>query len=216
MRTLPRPKKTHAMIKRIFALCLSLLAAGVSAQECIPLDSRSGHIRWEVRPSEGDALPAVPAIVPGCVFASYVAAGVEADPNFGDNAYRTDKSRYDRNFRYTGLFPTPPVGEGRTLWLRFEGVNRKGTDRLNGQQLGHLDGFMQPGDYDITRLVAPDGENRLEVEVEWVGYPVPNFRSPTYISSAGWDWMPYAPGLLSGITDDVYLSLSGDVRLVEP
>ena len=216
MRTLPRPKKTHAMIKRIFALCLSLLAAGVSAQECIPLDSRSGHIRWEVRPSEGDALPAVPAIVPGCVFASYVAAGVEADPNFGDNAYRTDKSRYDRNFRYTGLFPTPPVGEGRTLWLRFEGVNRKGTVRLNGHQLGHLDGFMQPGDYDITRLVAPDGENRLEVEVEWVGYPVPNFRSPTYISSAGWDWMPYAPGLLSGITDDVYLSLSGDVRLVEP
>lgn len=145
MRTLPRPKKTHAMIKRIFALCLSLLAAGVSAQECIPLDSRSGHIRWEVRPSEGDALPAVPAIVPGCVFASYVAAGVEADPNFGDNAYRTDKSRYDRNFRYTGLFPTPPVGEGRTLWLRFEGVNRKGTVRLNGHQLGHLDGFMQPG-----------------------------------------------------------------------
>lgn len=204
------------MIKRIFALCLSLLAAGVSAQECIPLDSRSGHIRWEVRPSEGDALPAVPAIVPGCVFASYVAAGVEADPNFGDNAYRTDKSRYDRNFRYTGLFPTPPVGEGRPLWLRFEGVNRKGTVRLNGHQLGHLDGFMQPGDYDITRLVAPDGENRLEVEVEWVGYPVPNFRSPTYISSAGWDWMPYAPGLLSGITDDVYLSLSGDVRLVEP
>ena len=204
------------MIKRIFALCLSLLAAGISAQECIPLDSRSGHIRWEVRPSEGDALPAVPAIVPGCVFASYVAAGVEADPNFGDNAYRTDKSRYDRNFRYTGLFPTPPVGEGRTLWLRFEGVNRKGTVRLNGHQLGHLDGFMQPGDYDITRLVAPDGENRLEVEVEWVGYPVPNFRSPTYISSAGWDWMPYAPGLLSGITDDVYLSLSGDVRLVEP
>ena len=204
------------MMKRIFALCLSLLASGVSAQECIPLDSRSGHIRWEVRPSEGDALPAVPAIVPGCVFASYVAAGVEADPNFGDNAYRTDKSRYDRNFRYTGLFPTPPVGEGRTLWLRFEGVNRKGTVRLNGHQLGHLDGFMQPGDYDITRLVAPDGENRLEIEVEWVGYPVPNFRSPTYISSAGWDWMPYAPGLLSGITDDVYLSLSGDVRLIEP
>lgn len=95
-------------------------------------------------------------------------------------------------------------------------MNRKGTVRLNGHQLGHLDGFMQPGDYDITRLVAPDGENRLEVEVEWVGYPVPNFRSPTYISSAGWDWMPYAPGLLSGITDDVYLSLSGDVRLVEP
>lgn len=66
-------------------------------------------------------LPAVPAIVPGCVFASYVAAGVEADPNFGDNAYRTDKSRYDRNFRYTGLFPTPPVGEGRTCGSASKG-----------------------------------------------------------------------------------------------
>ena len=95
------------MIKRIFALCLSLLAAGVSAQERIPLDSRSGHIRWEVRPSEGDALPAVPAIVPGCVFASYVAAGVEADPNFGDNAYRTDKSRYDRNSATRGFSQRP-------------------------------------------------------------------------------------------------------------
>ena len=42
------------------------------------------------------------------------------------------------------------------------------------------------------------------------------YKRQTYISSAGWDWMPYAPGLLSGITDDVYLSLSGDVRLVEP
>lgn len=74
----------------------------------LPLDSRSGHIRWEVRPSEGDALPAVPAIVPGCVFASYVAAGVEADPNFGDNAYRTDKSRYDRNLPLHGALPNAP------------------------------------------------------------------------------------------------------------
>lgn len=204
-------------MKKFFAICLTLLAWGTSAQQPIPLDSRSGNIRWEVRPlDDKPALPPVEAIVPGCVFASYVAAGLEEDPDFGDNAYRVDKSRYDRDFCYTGVFPTPAIAEGSTLWLHFEGVNRKAVVRLNGHLLGRLDGFMQRGCYDITPLVTRGGENRLTVEVEWVGFPVPNFRSPTYIASAGWDWMPYAPGLLSGITDDVYLSLSGDVRLVDP
>lgn len=203
-------------MKRFYTLCLLLLAATVAAQQRIPLDSRSGHIRWEVQPLDGEDLPAVEALVPGCVFASYVAAGLEEDPDFGDNAYRVDRKRYDRDFRYTGVFRTPRLAEGRTLWLHFEGVNRKAAITLNGHPLGRLDGFMQPGVYDITPLVLPDGENRLEVEVAWVGHPVPNFRSPTYISSAGWDWMPYAPGLLSGITDDVYLSCSGDVRILEP
>ncbi|HIY47880.1 MAG TPA: discoidin domain-containing protein [Candidatus Alistipes faecigallinarum] len=207
------------MTKRLqLLLGLALFATGaLCAQPRIALDSRSGHIRWEVRPvTETTGLPAVEAIVPGSVFTSYVAAGVEADPNFGDNAYRVDKSRYDRDFLYTGTFKTPEIGAGRTLWLHFEGVNRKGTVRLNGHTLGHLDGFMQRGDYDITGLVRPGGENRLEVEVEWVGLPVPNLRSPTYIASSSWDWMPYVPGLLSGITDDVYLTTTGDVRLIDP
>ena len=207
------------MTKRLqLLLGLALFATGaLCAQPRIALDSRSGHIRWKVRPvTETTGLPAVEAIVPGSVFTSYVAAGVEADPNFGDNAYRVDKSRYDRDFLYTGTFKTPEIGAGRTLWLHFEGVNRKGTVRLNGHTLGHLDGFMQRGDYDITGLVRPGGENRLEVEVEWVGLPVPNLRSPTYIASSSWDWMPYVPGLLSGITDDVYLTTTGDVRLIDP
>ena len=207
------------MTKRLhLLLALAIFATGaLCAQPRIALDSRSGHIRWEVRPvADTTGLPAVEAIVPGCVFVSYVAAGVEEDPNFGDNAYRVEKSRYDRDFLYTGTFRTPAIEPGRTLWLHFEGVNRKGTVRLNGHTLGHLDGFMQRGDYDITDLVQPGGENRLEVEVEWVGLPVPNLRSPTYISSAGWDWMPYVPGLLSGITDDVYLTTTGDVRLIDP
>lgn len=46
--------------------------------------------------------------------------------------------------------------------------------------------------------------------------PIANHASPTYISSAGWDWMPYVPGLLGGITDDVYFTTSGDVSLVDP
>jgi hypothetical protein len=42
----------------------------------------------------------VKAIVPGAVFTSYVNAGVEKDPNYGDNIYKVDQSKYNRNFWY--------------------------------------------------------------------------------------------------------------------
>lgn len=187
------------------------------AEERISLASDSGNIRWEVEPVGSEpALEKVAAVVPGCVFTSYVEAGVEADPNFGDNVHRVDKARYDRDFVYTGKFLSPKVEAGKRLWLNFEGVNRKAKVYLNDEQLGLLDGFMDRGFYDITSLIKSGEENTLKVVVEWVGHPVPNFRSPTYISSASWDWMPYVPGLLSGITDDVYLSFSGDVKLIDP
>ena len=205
-------------MKKLSLLTLFLCATlTLTARQRISLDSHSGNIVWEVRPlDEANPLPAIEAQVPGCVFASYVAAGIEENPEFGDNVYRVDKSRYDGDFLYTGRFRTPHIDPGKRLWLHFEGVNRKAVIRLNGEMLGTLDGFMQRGCYDITKLLRPDAENVLTVEVEWVGFPVPNFRSPTYISSAGWDWMPYAPGLLSGITDDVYLTTSGEVRILDP
>lgn len=158
----------------------------------------------------------VSGVVPGTVFGSYVKAGLEADPNFGDNAYKVDKSKYDRNFWYRTQFSIPAMQEGETLWLNFEGINRKGEIYLNGNRLGLLDGFMNRGKFDITRLLNPQGENVLVVLAYWVGLPVPNYASPTYISSASWDWMPYVPGLLSGITDDVYLTTSGSVTMVDP
>ncbi len=187
------------------------------AQQRLSLNSDAEGVEWTVQPVEQDGtLPAVSAVVPGCAFNSYVVAGIEKDPNFGDNAYTVDKKLYDRDFLYTCTFATPQIGEGEHLWLNFEGVNRKAEVYLNDKWLGHLDGFMHRGLYDITSIVKAEGVNTLKVEVEWVGHPVPNFRSPTYIASASWDWMPYVPGLLSGITDDVFLTTSGDAKLQDP
>ena len=75
---------------------------------------------------------------------------------------------------------------------------------------------MHRGNFDITDLLSKDGKNVLAVLVHWVGTPVPNYASPTYMSCAGWDWMPYVPGLLTGITDDVYLTKTGEVSIVDP
>ena len=87
---------------------------------------------------------------------------------------------------------------------------------LNGIRLGLLDGFMEKGNYDITNLLKKSGKNVLAVLVYWPTKPIANHASPTYISSDGWDWMPSVPGLLQGITDDVYLIRTGKVQIKEP
>ncbi|WP_419032109.1 glycoside hydrolase family 2 protein, partial [Dysgonomonas gadei] len=221
------------MSKKILILTCMLAVWAVhyiNAQNTkISLNSDAGNIHWKVRAQDevggnGRQIMSsgynmsdwIAAVVPGTVFGSYVETGLEEDPNFGDNAYKVDKSKYDKNFWYRGEFDTPALSDGELLWLNFEGINRKGEIYLNGNRLGLLDGFMDRGKFDITGLVNKNGRNVLVVLAYWVGLPVPNHASPTYISSASWDWMPYVPGLLSGITDDVYLSTSREVSMVDP
>lgn len=159
---------------------------------------------------------AVEAIVPGTVFSSYVNAGIEEDPNFGDNIHRVDRSKYDRSFWYRTEFSIPSDFYKEHIWLNFNGVNRKAEIYLNGQPLGTLDGFMERGQYDITHKLNPSGKNILAVLVHIPATPLANQGSPTYLSSGGWDWMPYVPGLNSGITDKVWLSNTGHTTIIDP
>lgn len=213
------------------ALMFTLLLSSITShaqKEKILLNSKENQIEWKVKAQAEIDNPSVmmsdhfdtkgwvQATVPGTVFGSYVAEGLEPDPNFGDNAYTVDKSKYDRNFWYRTEFISPEVKTGEKVWLNFEGINRKGEVFLNGIRLGLLDGFMHRGNFDITDLLSEKGENVLAVLVHWVGTPVPNYASPTYVSCAGWDWMPYVPGLLSGITDDVYLTKTREVSIIDP
>ena len=209
--------------------CLLLSAQKARAQsKFFDLDSTNTAVKWQLTPQSavGENVAAlfaadynsnnwVKAVMPGATFTSYVDAKLEKDPNFGDNIYQVDKAKYDRDFWYRAQFRVPKAN-GRTVWLNFEGVNRKGDVYFNGEKLGVLDGFMERGHYDITRLIKPKANNVLAVLVHWPGLPIPNRASPTYIPSASWDWMPYVPGLLSGITDDVYLTTSGALTLDDP
>ena len=212
-------------------LILTLLLSSITSQaqkEKISLNSEGNLAVWRVKAQAEVTDPSlimsvryntegwVKATVPGTVFGSYVSEGLEPDPNFGDNAYTIDKSKYDRNFWYRTEFLSPKVETGEKVWLNFEGVNRKGEIFFNGTRLGLLDGFMHRGNFDVTDLLSKEGKNVLAVLVHWVGTPVPNYASPTYVSCAGWDWMPYVPGLLSGITDDVYLTKTREVSMIDP
>ncbi len=223
------------LVKPILFSMGLLLAGKAMAQDrqtVLNLDSANPTIQWKVQPQEtvgGDpaalfapnynATSWITAQVPGTVFTSYVNAGLEKDPNFGDNIYQVDKTKYNRDFWYRTQFrvlDNTNGGAGKRIWLNFRGINRKGDIYFNGANLGRLDGFMERGHFDITSLIRKSQDNVLAVLVHWPGLPIPNRASPTYISSDGWDWMPSVPGLLSGITDDVYLTSSGPVTLVDP
>lgn len=199
----------------VFLVSILSLTSASSQSKRVYLDSEGGQ-HWELRAEADNNGSWTKAIVPGTVFASFVANGTEKDPNFGDNIYKVDRTKYDRNFWYRTELKVPAgFVKGRTF-LGFKGINRKADIFLNGTKLGNLDGFMQPAEYDITKLLLKDQPNILTVLVYIPIQPLGNFASPTYISSAGWDWMPYVPGLNSGITDKVYLSNMGDVSIQDP
>lgn len=218
------------IMKKIAILLFTMLCLkqGIIGQEKISLNSDSRIANWKLIPQSAvgrDSMKIfnedynvgswVDALVPGAVFTSYVNAGIEEDPNWGDNIYHVDKKKYDQNFWYRTSFVLPEKPKSR-LWLNFEGVNRKGTIYLNGILLGKLDGFMQRGKYDITNIYKKDKKNILAVLVQWPQRPVANYAMPSYMSSDSWDWMPAVPGLLQGITDDVYLTTTGDITIEEP
>lgn len=209
-------------------MALGLALAGLTLNAQTKQSLNSDKVQWKLAPQTDIGRDSVQlyapgfntanwvsAVVPGSAFTSYVEAGLEKDPNFGDNIYQVDKSKYNRNFWYrTELDIAKPAGQ--SVWLNFEGINRKGEVFFNGVRLGLLDGFMHRGKFNITDLVQTNKKNVLAVLVYWPTLPVPNLASPTYISSDGWDWMPSVPGLLQGITDDVFLTTTGNVTLVDP
>lgn len=157
----------------------------------------------------------VRAQVPGTVFGSYVQAGLEKEPTYGDNIYQVNKAKYDRDFWYRTEFTVPARHGAEKLWLNFDGVNRDADVYVNGRRVGGMRGFMQRGRFDVTNLVHAGSRNGLAV-LDHVPVGGANTASPSFICSGGWDWMPRVPGLNMGIYKDVYLSRTGAVSLADP
>jgi Beta-galactosidase/beta-glucuronidase len=158
----------------------------------------------------------VKAEVPGTVYAAFVKQGLEKDPNFADNIWVADRNKFDKPFWYTTSFSVPASFDKKKIWLNFDGVNRNAKVYLNGKLLGDVKNFMDNARFEISASVRKNGNNELAVLVDIPKTPMANLASPTYISSAGWDWMPYVPGLNSGITDKVFLSNSNDLTIQDP
>lgn len=209
------------------------------------LDSDNPQIEWKIKPqadinSSGREISmpgftitgGVKGVVPGVVFTSYVDAGIVPNPDYGDNIYKVDESFFNRPFWYRTEFTLPAnYAGGQHVWLHFDNTNRYADFYFNGVKLSgtsgstkDVSGHMLRTKYDVTSLIHRSGKNAIAVLItdanqkkrrgskEAFGISA----SPTYLAAAGWDWIPYIPGRLAGITGNVYLTFAGDVTMEDP
>lgn len=184
--------------------------------------------------SAGHSAPGwLPAIVPGTVLATYLAAGAIPDPFYGNQQEQISEAFFTHNdFWYRNTFHVSDDCRGRRLWLVFEGINWKADVYLNGTQLGSIAGAFIRTRFDITRTAILGGENCVAVLIHQVDHPGPvqhkilggqyrnggvlGLDSPTFLASIGWNWLPTIRGRNIGIWNHVRFETSGDVVLEDP
>ncbi|MBN2162747.1 MAG: discoidin domain-containing protein [Pontiellaceae bacterium] len=221
------------------------LCSGHAQDNRMSLDSSNPQINWEIKPQDdvkqsGEQVSkpgyrlkdAVKGVVPGIVFTAYVDAGLEKDPNYADNIQKVDEAFYSRPFWYRTEFDMPAsVKKGQRIWLNFDNVNRFADFYLNGQKISgtatstkDVSGHMLRSRFDVTDLVNLKGKNAVAVLIYDANQKKDRdakdqfgiSASPTYLAAAGWDWMPYVPGRLAGITGNAYIEVTGDVVMRDP
>ncbi|HEY1790475.1 MAG TPA: glycoside hydrolase family 2 [Verrucomicrobiae bacterium] len=179
----------------------------------------------------------IPAIVPGTVLTSYRAIGAIPDPWFGDQMSQISEAFYSSNdFWYRCHFTVPANDAGKHLWLNFDGINWKADIFLDGTKVGRIDGAFIRGHFDITAIAKPGTTNWLAVLIHHAAHPesgpkkllhkklgsrttngdLLGYDSPTFVASAGWNWLPIVRGREIGIWNSVRIETTGDVELIDP
>ncbi len=178
----------------------------------------------------------LPAVVPGTVLTSMIAAGRYSDPDFGLDNLAIPEKLARQDYWYRASFSIPKEAEHRSLQLRLDGVNYHAEVWLNGKRLGEMTGAFERGVFDLASAVHLEGENVLAVRVSPPPHPgIPNMQSialgsglnggalsldgPTFIVTEGWDWFPPMHDRDTGLWQGVHLVASdsvtlGDVKVV--
>jgi len=112
---------------------------------------------------------------------------------------------------YRTEFTLPTEAAGRTVWLRFGGINFKANVWLNGRQIAAADdiaGSWRIHEFDVTGTARVGEANALAVEVF---APTPSDLALTFV-----DWNPMPPDKVMGLYRPVAVATSGPVTLRHP
>ncbi len=191
----------------------------------------------EISSSEYDDSDWMPAVVPGTVLYSYIAAGAVPDPGIADNNLQISESYFNSDFWYRWKIDGNAEGagasadEGNRKILAFDGINWKADVFFNGKNVGNIAGAFRRGRFDVTDLWSESG-NTVAVHifknahfgaVKEKNAESPDFNggvlgadNPTFHATVGWDWMPSVRGRDSGIWNDVRIEDRSDVVLGDP
>ncbi|MEU2424129.1 discoidin domain-containing protein [Streptomyces sp. NPDC007851] len=221
-------------------------ALAVAADGTVPLESGWTLTLDDWAAGDGAALSRagadtgrrLPATVPGTVLGSLVDQGHLPDPVAGLNNLRIPEALSRHAWWYRRDFEVPRglrTGEGRHVWLEFDGVNHKAEIWLNGHGVGEVTFPFARSVIDVSTFLAAKGGNALAVRVSpvpvpgspgdkgpagesWVdaGADTMNRNSPTYLASSGWDWMPAVRDRAAGIWNHVRLRSTGHIVIGDP
>ncbi|KAL0335498.1 UNVERIFIED_CONTAM: Mannosylglycoprotein endo-beta-mannosidase [Sesamum radiatum] len=108
--------------------------------------------------------------------------------------------------------------------LNFRAINYSAEVYLNGRKEVLPKGMFRRHSIDVTDIIKPDGENLLAVLVYPPDHPgrIPpegggheeKILQHKYVE--GWDWMAPIRDRNTGIWDEVFLSVTGPVKIVDP
>src|ERR1700751_876785 len=130
--------------------------------------------------------------------------------NFSNIAMQTD-SPYAVSWWYRKQFAAPASDKGKTVCLKFDGINYRANIWLNGKQIANSNdvaGAWRTYEFNVTDAIKPAADNVLAVQV-WG--PTENDLAITFV-----DWNPAPPDKNMGLWREVYLTESGPVALRYP
>ncbi|KAL2469207.1 Mannosylglycoprotein endo-beta-mannosidase [Forsythia ovata] len=182
-------------------------------------------------PSSVPTSPWMEAVVPGTVLATLVNKQLVPDPFYGlENEAIFDIADCGREY-YTFWFFTTfecKLSNNQHVDLNFRAVNYSAEVYLNGYKEVLPKGMFRRHSIDVTDILHPDGQNLLAVLVYPPDHPgsippeggqggdheIGKDVAAQYVE--GWDWIAPIRDRNTGIWDEVSLSVTGPVKIVDP
>lgn len=174
----------------------------------------------------------IPATVPGTILTTQLNNGLIPSPYWGLNNRLIPDIHDVGNDYYTywfvNQFKVSKPEAGKIVWLNFRGINYRAEIFLNGRRVNTSthEGMFHRTSYDITRLLRADSLNTLAV---WVAPPYHSgadnggqggdgqiARNVTMHFTPGWDWIQAVRDRATGIWDEVSITQTGKIRLLNP
>ena len=231
----------HFVLSEMEVLGKSRRDAGKKAEWKLQRASEISACGEELSSAVYDDSAWLPAVVPGTVLYSYIAAGAVPDPAIVDNNLQISESYFNSDFWYrwtpsgreiSSLLRSVSREKGERIFLSFDGVNWKAEVFVNGERVGDIAGAFMRGRFDVTDILREGEDNAVAVHIiKNAHYGVakeknaesPDFNggqlgadNPTFHATVGWDWMPSVRGRDIGIWNDVRLEIAHAVSLSDP
>ena len=136
--------------------------------------------------------------------------GYPIGENFSNLPMPTD-SPYHCGWWYRKQVVIPAAARGRTLWLRFDGINYRANIWMNGKRVAdssQVAGAYRTYEFDVTQYAALGRANVIAVE---------SFAPTEKDLGINWvDWNPCPPDKDMGLTGPVEITSSGTVSVRFP